>query len=61
MVPLHSIPWDGGGNFPARDAKGKPKDAMQAGLRVIFVVYEMEGMEIQFKTCAGLHVSALPS
>jgi len=60
-VPLHSIPWEGGVNFPAGDAKEKPKDVMQTGLRVLVVVYEMEGMEVQFETYAGLHVSALLS
>lgn len=34
---------------------------MQTGLRVLFVVYEMGSMEIPFKTCAELHVSALQS
>lgn len=60
-VPQHSIPWEGGGSFPAQDAKAQPKHVMQTGLRVLFVVYEMEGMEVQFETCARLHVSALPS
>lgn len=60
-VSLLSIPWEGGGNFPAEDAKAKPKDVMQPGLRVLSVVYEMEGMEAHFETCARLHVSALPS
>lgn len=58
---LHSIPGsEGGGNFPAGDLKGKPKDVMQTGLRVL-VVYEMESMEVQFETYPGLHVSSLLS
>lgn len=60
-MPLHNIPWEGGGSFPAGDAKAKRKDVMQTGLRVLFVLYEMEGIEVQFETCAGLHVSALLS
>lgn len=60
-VLLRSIPWEGGGNFPAGDAKAEPKDVIQTGLRVLFVVHEVEGMEVQFESCAGLHVSASPS
>lgn len=34
---------------------------MQTGLSLLFVVYEMKGLEVLFETCAGLHISALLS
>lgn len=55
---LQSIPWEGGVNFPAGDAKAKPRDVTQMGLKVLSVVYEMDGMEVHFETCARLHVSS---